>query len=78
MARPKSERKNLITTRVRDDVYDEVVAIAEGNCQSEARASSELMELGALLVRTMRGMSAVSRFNLMQLMSNQTGMPTIH
>lgn len=46
MARPKTEFRNELKTRVSDPVYDGVQQyIAANRCASEARAISELLEL---------------------------------
>jgi hypothetical protein len=46
MARPKTEFRNELKTRVTDPVYDGVQQyIAANRCSSEARAISELLEL---------------------------------
>lgn len=46
MARPKTEFRNELKTRVTDPVYDGVQQYMQANrCASEARAISELLEL---------------------------------
>ena len=46
MARPKTEFRNELKTRVSDRVYDGVQQfLATNKCASEARAISELLEL---------------------------------
>lgn len=46
MARPKTDFRNEVKTRVRDATYDAVQRyMAENNCPSEARAISDLLEI---------------------------------
>ena len=46
MARPKTEFRNELKTRVNDPVYEGVQQyMAENRCASEARAISDLLEL---------------------------------
>lgn len=46
MARPKTDNKNELRTRVNDRVYDGVQQyIAANRCSSEARAISDLLEI---------------------------------
>jgi len=46
MARPKTDFRNELKTRVRDSTYDAVLQyMAENRCSSEARAISDLLEL---------------------------------
>lgn len=46
MARPKTDFRNEVKTRVRDATYDAVQRyMAENKCASEARAISDLLEI---------------------------------
>jgi hypothetical protein len=49
MARPRTDFRNELKTRVTDPVYDALQTYIQANrCASEARAISELLELALL------------------------------